>query len=262
MAEFNPKIVAFLCNWCSYAGADLAGVSRMQYRPNVRIIRVMCSGRVAPSFVIEGFLGGMDGVMVLGCHLGDCHYLTGNYEAIQMIQEARRLVAFVGLDKRRLLLDWVSASEGARFSEVVTGFTEQVRERGPLGQAEGLDRRRLVFRLKVALAVARSEKLRWVAAKQTEFSTDGNRYGEVFTRHELDRMLDGVIVDEFACQAILQVLEEKPASVKEIAAAIELAPPRVLRYVSALRKKGFVRIQGVDGHSPLYALRVQEEAQP
>jgi F420-non-reducing hydrogenase iron-sulfur subunit len=116
--NFDPRILGFCCNWCSYAGADLAGVSRRQYRPNVRIIRVMCSGRVDPSFVIRGFLGGMDGVMVLGCHLGDCHYLTGNYEAIHMIREAERLIAFAGLDRGRLLLDWVSASEGVRFSEV------------------------------------------------------------------------------------------------------------------------------------------------
>ena len=253
--NFEPKILGFCCNWCSYAGADLAGVSRRQYKPNVRVIRVMCSGRIDPAFVIEGFLGGMDGIMVLGCHLGDCHYLTGNYEAINMINETRRLVEFTGLDTRRLLLDWVSASEGVRFSEVVTGFTEQIRELGPLGQAEGLDRDRLQLRLRGALGAARSEKLRWVAAKQTEFATDGNKYGEVFTQHELGRMLDGVIAEEVMCQEILEVVKGKPASVKEIAATIEVPSPRVLRYVSALRKKGFIDVDSVDGSSPRYALR-------
>ena len=258
---FEPRILGFCCNWCSYAGADLAGVSRMQYRPNIRIIRVMCSGRIGPSFVIEGFRQRMDGVMVLGCHLGDCHYMTGNYEAINMMGETRRLLEYIGINSKRLLLDWVSASEGARFSEVVTKFTEEIRGLGPLGTAEGQDFSQLEFKLKAAKAAARSEKLRWVAAKQTELATEGNKYGEVFTRHELNRMLDGVIVDEVAITEILLLLEERPASVKELAAAVNLPPPRVLRSISALRKKGLVDLHSIEGSSPRYALRAEEEAQ-
>ena len=259
--DFEPKILGFCCNWCSYAGADLAGVSRMQYLPNVRIIRVMCSGRIDPSFVIEGFLQRMDGVMVLGCHLGDCHYMTGNYEAINMINEVRRLLSYVGVNDKRLLLDWVSASEGARFSEVVTSFTEEIRDLGPLGNAEGQDFSELEFKLRVAKAASQSEKLRWVAAKQTEFMTDGNKYGETFTQHELNRMLDGVIVDEVAINGILLLMKEKPSSVKEIADTINVSPPRVLRYVSALRKKGLVDMHSVDGGTPRYTLRAEEEVQ-
>lgn len=259
--DFEPRILGFCCNWCSYAGADLAGVSRMQYRPNVRVIRVMCSGRIDPAFVIEGFLRRMDGVMVLGCHLGDCHYSTGNYEAINMINEARKLLEYSGINSGRLLLDWVSASEGARFSEVVTNFTEEIRGLGPLGAAEGRDFSELEFKLRAAQATARGEKLRWVAAKQTEFMTEGNKYGEVFSRHELNRMLEGVIADEMAVNEILLLMKERPLSVKEMAAAIDLPPPRVLRYVSALRKKGLVDLHSLDGNSPQYAIRVEEEVQ-
>ena len=261
-AEFEPKILGFCCNWCSYAGADLAGVSRMQYRPNIRVIRVMCSGRVDPQFVIEGFLQGMDGVMVLGCHLGDCHYMTGNYEAINMIDEVRRLIEHVGVDSRRLLLEWVSASEGQRFSEVVNSFVEEIKQLGPLGSAEGVDSGDLERRLRAAKMVAEGEKLRWVAGKQTEFATDGNRYGEVFTRHELNRMLDGVIVDELATNEVLLALADQPASVKEISAITGLEPPRVLRYISALRRRKLAELHSVDGSTPRYAVPAGEEAGP
>ncbi len=129
---FEPKIIGFLCNWCSYTGADLAGVSRIKSAPNVRIVRTMCSGRVDPSFVLKAFQLGADGVVVMGCHLGDCHYQEGNYKTIRRIPFLRRLVEQFGIDRRRLRLEWVSASEGDRFAEVVNQFTEEIRTLGPL----------------------------------------------------------------------------------------------------------------------------------
>jgi F420-non-reducing hydrogenase iron-sulfur subunit len=129
--EFEPKIVGFLCNWCSYAGADLAGTSRMQYPQNVRIIRVPCSGRVDPLFVVKAFQDGADGVMVLGCHPGDCHYQQGNYFAQRRYALMHRLLEFTGVETDRLFVEWVSASEGKKFAQVVTDFTEKVRALGP-----------------------------------------------------------------------------------------------------------------------------------
>ncbi len=129
--SFEPKIVGFLCNWCSYAGADLAGTSRLSYPQNVRIIRVPCSGRVDPLFVVKAFQDGADGVMVLGCHPGDCHYQQGNYIARRRYALMHRLLEFTGLETERLLVEWVSASEGARFADLVTDFTERVRALGP-----------------------------------------------------------------------------------------------------------------------------------
>jgi len=129
---FEPKIVGFLCNWCSYTGADLAGVSRIKSAPNVRIIRTMCSGRVDPTFVIRAFRLGADGVVVMGCHPGDCHYQEGNYKTMRRIPFLKRLVRQFGIDPRRLRLEWVSASEGDRFAFVVNEFTEEVRSLGPL----------------------------------------------------------------------------------------------------------------------------------
>lgn len=131
MADYEPKIVGFLCNWCSYTGADLAGTSRLQYPPNIRIIKVMCSGRVNPQFVLKAFQEGADGVLVSGCHPGDCHYHTGNYHARRKLTLLRDLLDFVGVDPRRFQVSWVSASEGLKWADVVTRFTEQVQELGP-----------------------------------------------------------------------------------------------------------------------------------
>lgn len=129
--DWEPKIVAFLCNWCSYAGADLAGVSRIQYPPNVRIIRVPCSGRINPFFILASLQRGVDGVLVSGCHPGDCHYLTGNYSARRKFALLKSLLEYVGLEEGRVQFSWVSAAEGGRFAEVVARVTERVKALGP-----------------------------------------------------------------------------------------------------------------------------------
>lgn len=128
---FEPRIVAFLCNWCSYAGADLAGVSRLQYPPNVRAIRVMCSGSVSPHHLLHAFEKGADGILVAGCHIGDCHYLKGNYMTIKRVKFLEGLLQFMGYDSERLRLEWISAAEGIRFAEVVREFTDKIRSLGP-----------------------------------------------------------------------------------------------------------------------------------
>lgn len=129
--SFEPRIVAFLCNWCSYAGADLAGVSRIQYPPNIRIIRVPCSGRVSANMILDAIKSGADGVLVSGCHPGDCHYLTGNLYARRRFAILKNLLDFVGIEPGRVNFSWISASEGEQFARVVTEVTERVRALGP-----------------------------------------------------------------------------------------------------------------------------------
>jgi F420-non-reducing hydrogenase iron-sulfur subunit len=130
--SFEPKIVGFLCNWCSYTGADLAGTSRIQYPSNIRVIRVMCSARIEPTFVLRALARGADGVLICGCHPGDCHYSEGNYKAMRRFPLLKRLVEDYGVENERVRLEWVSASEGQRFADVVTDMTERVRGLGPL----------------------------------------------------------------------------------------------------------------------------------
>lgn len=129
--EFKPKIIAFCCNWCSYAGADLAGVSRMQYPPNVRIIKVMCSGRIDPAFVMMAFLEGADAVLVTGCHIADCHYIDANHNTKNRYEFLEEMVDELGLEPERLHLEWVSATEGEKFSNTVKKVTEKIKELGP-----------------------------------------------------------------------------------------------------------------------------------
>ena len=137
MNEYEPRIVAFCCNWCSYAGADLAGVSRLQYPPNARIIRVMCSGRVEPQFILRAFELGADGVLVAGCHIGDCHYISGNERAEERVETTKELLDVLGVGSRRLRLEWISAGEGTKFAETMQHFVEELIELGPSPLKEG-----------------------------------------------------------------------------------------------------------------------------
>ncbi len=131
MDEFEPRIVAFLCNWCAYTGADLAGTSRLQYPPNVRIIRLMCSGAVDPLYVIKTLLDGTDGVLIGGCHPGDCHYQRGNYRARLTVDILQNILSQVGFDEDRVWLRWISASEGPLFADTVTEMVAHLKEKGP-----------------------------------------------------------------------------------------------------------------------------------
>lgn len=137
--KFEPTIVSFLCNWCSYTGADLAGTSRMKYSPNIRIIRIMCSGRIDPTFVLEAFREGADGVLLCGCHPGDCHYQSGNYKCLRRYHMLQKYLEQMGIDPQRIRLEWISASEGKQFAELADSFTEKIKELGPSTIKEVVD---------------------------------------------------------------------------------------------------------------------------
>ena len=129
---FEPRIVAFFCNWCTYTAADLAGTARMQYAPNVRVVRIMCSGRLDPQFIMTAFREGADGVLIGGCHPGDCHYQEGNYKALRRFTLLKRLLATMGIEEERTRLEWIAASEGDKVQRVINEMTETIRRLGPL----------------------------------------------------------------------------------------------------------------------------------
>ena len=129
--SYEPKILGLLCNWCSYTGADLAGTSRIHYPPNIRVVRVMCSARVDPTFVLDALAKGADGVLICGCHPGDCHYSEGNYKTMRRFALLMQLLKAYGVENERVRLEWISASEGQRFADIVTDMTERVRTLGP-----------------------------------------------------------------------------------------------------------------------------------
>ncbi|MCF6291509.1 MAG: hydrogenase iron-sulfur subunit [Desulfobacterales bacterium] len=158
--EYNPHILGFLCNWCCYTAADSAGVGRYQYPPNLRVIRIMCTGRLDPSFPLEGLASGADAIFVGGCHPGECHYQDGNYHALVSASLVDEMLERLGVARQRLLIDWASAAEGPNFVRMITAFTEKIRSLGPLGKAEGKDRAQLQHQLSQAAEAARGRKIR------------------------------------------------------------------------------------------------------
>jgi len=130
--NYEPKIVAFFCNWCTYTAADLAGVSRLKYAPNVKVIRIMCSGRVDPQFILQAFASGADGVLIGGCHPGDCHYSEGNYKMLRRFRLLKRMLHSLGIDEERFRLEWISASEGEKVKTVINDMVERLKVLGPL----------------------------------------------------------------------------------------------------------------------------------
>ncbi|MCW4026688.1 MAG: hydrogenase iron-sulfur subunit [Candidatus Bathyarchaeota archaeon] len=250
--NFQPDILGFLCNWCSYAGADLAGVSRFQYPPNARIIRVMCSARVDPTIVLEAFIRGLDGVMVLGCHLGDCHYMTGNYYTERRIKTTKEVLKNTGLSPERLLIDWVSAAEGERFAALVKEFTEKIGKLGPLGDETGLEPQQLRSRLIAAKETLAQERLRWLVGRERELVEYENVFGEKVSQEEFDQLTLQTIEKEFTERRILLSMREDALSVKEIAQRVGASAADVLRNMISLERDGLVSVVGIEGSSPKY----------
>jgi len=201
---FKPKIIGIVCNWCCYAGADLCGVSRYQYPPYIRLIRVMCSGRVDLRFVLEAFLKGADGVFIGGCWPGDCHYIThGNYYALNMTLLCKRFMEYIGLNPERLRIEWVSAGEGLRFAEIMREFSKKIEELGPVGEREGIEEERLKQKLKELIKLVPYIKL---AKKEKLFTrlTKEEEYEKFFTKEEIERFLREVpsyYIDPEKCRA-------------------------------------------------------------
>ncbi len=258
MTEFEPKIIGFLCNWCSYAGADLAGVSRIQYPPNIRIIRVMCSGRVDPVIVLEMFANGADGVMVTGCHPGDCHYVEGNLYEERKIKMLKKLIALTGLELERLRLEWVSAAEGQRFAQVVTEFTEQIRKLGPSPVSGKSSNPQILENLQAAKNAASDFKLRVLVGRELNLTEKGNVYTEKVTQENFDALLDEAVEAEFIRHKIHLLTKTEPLSIKTLAEAVEMKPAAVLQQIVAMRRRNMITLDHIEGTTPFYkALEVE-----
>ncbi len=245
---FEPKILSFLCNWCAYAGADLAGISRFQYPPNTRVIRVMCSGRVDPIFIPKAFLAGFDGTMILGCHPGDCHYLTGNFQAEKKIDLTRRLFEMAGIGSERILLDWVSAGEGERFAQVVRLFIEKIRGLGPFPLDQEMRERLQAIRTSLD-----GEKIRWMVGKGPELLEKENVYGELVPQERIEAVIEGTIRDEFIKNRIISLIETKSLAAAEINRSLGLKLSEALSYLVSLVGEGRIGFDpSEEGKIPKY----------
>ena len=249
--SFEPKLLGFLCNWCSYAGADLAGVSRIQYPPNMRVIRVMCSGRVDPEFVIQALELGIDGVYIMGCHIGDCHYLEGNYEAVKKFEMTKRFLNLIGLSER-IRLDWVSASEGKRFSEVVTKFVNDIKELGPSPlSGKNLDKE-LLEKLKAVKIAVSSSRMRALVGRERKITEEENVYGEKYSEEKFNELMNQAIKDEYERHRILLALEKEPSSVKDLGKELEIEPSVVLEHILILKGRSQVDFGEIIGNTPVF----------
>ena len=253
MSTFEPNIVGFLCNWCSYAGADLAGVSRIQYPTNLRVIKVLCSGRVDPGMVLGLLEVGADGVMVTGCHIGDCHYISGNHHTKRKYSLLEKLLAKTGLESQRIRLEWNSAAEGQRFADLVKEFTEQIRVVGPTPLRAPITDPVKLLNVRAAKEAANGFRLRALVGKEEKLVTTGNVYGDKVTQKEFTAAMDEAIETEFQVHRIHIMLKERPRSVKEIAMQIGIQPRTVLNYMVALRQRGWVDVKETVEGTPLYA---------
>ena len=258
MVKFEPKIIGFLCSWCSYAGADLAGVSRIQYPPNIRVIRVMCSGRVDPVIILGMFARGADGIFVMGCHPGDCHYLEGNLYEERKIKMLKKLISLTGLELERLSLEWVSAAEGQRFAQIVTHFTEQIKKLGPSPVSGINPNPKVLENLKAAKNAASGFRLRVLVGRERELCEKSNVYGEKVSQDEFDRLLGDAVKTEFIQHKIHILTGPRSESVKALALATELKPADVLKQIVAMRRRNMITVDHIEGVTPFYrALEVE-----
>jgi F420-non-reducing hydrogenase iron-sulfur subunit len=255
MSEFEPKILGLLCNWCSYAASDLAGISRIQLPPTMRIIRVMCTGSIDPAMVFEAFENGIDGVVIMGCHFGDCHYLTGNYNAEKKVKMIKLLLAKTEVEPERFHLEWVSAAEGPKFAEVVKSFTSKITSLGPnpLFQNGKIDPSRLK-KLLGAKHASEAFKLRAVVGREKKLTEEGNVYGDKVPQEEYERWMIDFVNEQYIRSMILDAVRAEPKTVQQLAEDLNISPKIAFLHVGRLWKKQMILPVGHEGVSPTYSI--------
>lgn len=248
---FQPKMIGIICNWCCYGGADLCGVSRFQYPPHIRLIRVMCSARVDLLHIMRAFNNGIDGIFLGGCHLCDCHYVTnGNFNAYSMVQVCRMILKYVGIFPERLRLEWVSAGEGIRFANFMNEYSDELAKLGPIGKSEGMDEKTLKLKLEAVNKIIPYVKLALTQRLSVPVRTEEAYHG-FFSSDEFNRLFEELIVDKLAISLITGLLKEKSLSTGEIAQSLGLSSSEVAKYMISSSRQGLVRY---DTNTNSYAL--------
>ncbi len=245
---FQPRIIGFLCNWCSYAGADLAGVSRFSYPPNVRIIRVMCSGRIDPVFIFTALEGGLDGVLVAGCHPGDCHYISGNYHAKYKILIVKKILDKIGLESKRVRLEWISATEGRKFADLITEFTEELSNLGPSPVRSDSNLKNL---LNIVKEIVSDFKLRWLISRARNLIEIENAYREKFHEDQFEKLLEDIINVELCRRKILDLITEKGLTAEEISNILRIPTEEVMDHLIKLSDENKVTFS-VENHIAVF----------
>ena len=241
--EFEPLIVAYCCNWCSYAGADLAGTSRFEYPTNFRIIRVMCTGRMDSTLVLEALRMGADGVLIAGCHPGDCHYQKGNFMMEKRFDYVKKAVKNIGIEPQRVRLEWVSASEGGKWAALAREMTEEIKQLGPSPFKSMLDTKKT----DAAIDAFKSQRLRWIVGRsQIKVEIEEDKYRQT---------VDAIMQVEIDRHMITRALKEKgPLTAEELAKLTGLQPNKIVQCLIALRRDGVITEAGEKNNQYLYCL--------
>jgi coenzyme F420-reducing hydrogenase delta subunit len=254
-SHFEPKILGLLCNWCSYAASDLAGISRIQLPPTMRIIRVMCTGSIDPSMVFEAYENGIDGVIVMGCHPGDCHYLSGNYNAEKKVKMLKLLLTKTDIETERLHLEWVSAAEGPKFAEVVKEFTSKIASLGPNPLfTQGKVDKKMLKKLDGARHAAEAFKLRAVVGRERKLTEEGNVYGEKITEEEYHEWMSEFVNEQYIRSRILDAVRGEPKTVEQLSEELGIHTKLVFLHVGRLWKKQMILPAGHVDASPTYSI--------
>lgn len=243
---FKPKILAFLCNWCSYAGADLAGVSRIQYPPGIRVVRTMCSGRVDPLFVIQALQDGFDGVFVGGCHIGDCHYKDGNVHTLKRITMLAQLLDMAGIGQKRVHLKWASAAEAQPFADYVFEVTEIITAIGPF------DKTAFDLQLAALTRTLSSPRLRWLVGIDREVTERENVYREKTDPDQFRKILQNAMETEYQKAMIQELLTLGPITVNEMSEKTGLPLYTISLRLNDLERAGMATLAGHEGMNPKF----------
>ncbi len=249
---FRPKIIGFVCNWSLPTDIGIAGTDTIPGHPKIHIVRVMCVGRIDPVIVLETFAKGADGVLVIGCHPPDCHYVEGNLQAERKIAMLKKLISRTGLEPGRLGLDWAYASEIERFAHIVNDFRNHVTALGPSPLAGGNRDKKLLASLMAAKAVAGDSRLRTLVGREKRLVEEENVYGEKVEQKEFDELMDESIDAEYVRSRIHLLVKNKPMSVEGLAKHLRLDPKIVLRHMVILKQRGLVTLDRMEGEDPLY----------
>jgi len=255
---FRPKIVGLICNWSMPPEVKLAGPTRIHGYPKIHIVQVMCVGRIDPAIVLETFSRGADGVLVVGCHPPDCHYVEGNLQAERRIKMLKKLISLTGLEPERLLLDWAYASEVERFAKIINDFRNQVISLGPSPLAGENPDNNILLNIEATKAATEDFRLRVLVGREKELTEGENVYGEEVSQEKFDEINDEAIKNEYIRNRIYLTLKKRPLSVKDLSKLLDIDSRFVLHHIVAIRQRGWVAVDRVEGTSPLYtALEVR-----
>jgi len=251
MKDYESKILAFICNWAGYAAYDYAGIKHLQL-PSILEVRVMCTGRVDPCQLIEAFLNGCDGVMLVGCRKGECRYENGNYHAEMRVSWVRRALRHIGINPDRLHCGWIGADDEKAFKKLAEEFSAKVELLGRLGEAEGLEKGELESRLKALKEVFSGERMRWLIGKDLDMSGGTDVFGNLVSRDSFEKEVTDIFRNEYERSRILVASGDSAKSVVEIAKMTAISPESVMKEILALKRQGKLSIEGIVEGIPQY----------